>query len=166
MKPATSLCCLRRSVENRRCTTTSPPTATSIATATINRPVMMRIIGSLLAGIALARWVSTLSSEEHNAIDAWLPRTSENPHSLKLLAGSGVVAPPLYCCVSHVRTKRVRSCVHKKHNTRRYGRTLAGSLGPIGVRLCTLSRRREPRLNGVLRSSLRQATPKQQHRYA
>src|SRR5215212_9359546 len=83
IKPATSLCCLRRSVENRRCTTTSPPTATSIAKATINRPVVMRIIGSLLAGIALARWVSTLSSEEHNAIDAWLPRTSENPQKAK-----------------------------------------------------------------------------------
>src|SRR5215217_5161824 len=80
-------------------------------------------------------------------------RTSENPHSLKLLAGSGVVAPPLFCCISYVRTKRVRSCVHKKHNTRRYGRPLAGSLGPIGVRLCTLSRQRELRLNGVLRSS-------------
>src|SRR5215210_8029364 len=80
-------------------------------------------------------------------------RTSQNAHSLKLLAGSGVVAPPLYCCVSYVRTKRVRSCVHKKHNTRRYGRPLAGSLGPIGVRLCTLSRRRELRLNGVLGSS-------------
>src|SRR5215208_5976278 len=83
MKPATSLCCLRRSVEYRRCTNTSPPTATSIAKATIRRPVVMRIIGSLLAGIALARWVSTLSSEEHNAIDAWLPRTSENPQKAK-----------------------------------------------------------------------------------
>jgi hypothetical protein len=79
-------------------------------------------------------------------------RTSENAHSLKLLAGSGVVAPPLYCCVSYVRTERARSCVHKKHNTRRYGRPLAGSLVPIGVRLCTLSRQRELRLNGVLRS--------------
>src|SRR5215218_3219392 len=81
-------------------------------------------------------------------------RTSENAHSLKLLVGSGVVAPPLYCCVSYVRTKRVRSCVHNKHNTRRYGRPLAGTLGPIGVRLCTLSRRRELRHNVVLRSSL------------
>src|SRR5215213_1650917 len=52
-------------------------------------------------------------------------RTSQNAHSLKLLAGSGVVAPPLYCCVSYVRTKRVRSCVHKKRNSRGYGRPLA-----------------------------------------
>src|SRR5215211_8936772 len=39
---------------------------------------------------------------------------------------------PLYCSVSYVRTKRARSCVHKKHNTRRYGRPLADSVGPIG----------------------------------
>src|SRR5215212_7762166 len=81
MKPATSLCCLRRSVEYRRCTTTSPPTATSIATATMNRPVIMRII--LEASLRGSRLLvgSTLSSEEHNAIDAWLPRTSENPQN-------------------------------------------------------------------------------------
>src|SRR5215203_1071760 len=48
MKPATSLCCLRRSVETRLCTNNNPPTATTVATATIRRPVRTRIIGNLL----------------------------------------------------------------------------------------------------------------------
>src|SRR5215212_7227111 len=95
------------------------------------------------------------SEQPYRVVDRGAMRTSENAHSQKLLAGSGVVAPPLYCCVSYVRIKRVRSCVHKKHNTRGYGRPLAGSLGPIRVRLCTLSRRRELRLNGVLRRTPR-----------
>src|SRR5215208_2761753 len=66
---------------------------------------------------------------------------------------------PLYCSVSYVRTKRVRSCVHKKHNTRRYGRPLADSVGPIGVLLCTLSRRREFALTEFSEDEMRRPTP-------
>ena len=40
-----------------------------------------------------------------------------------------------------------------RHNTRRYGRPSCRSPGPIGVGRCGPSRRRELRLNGVLRSS-------------
>jgi hypothetical protein len=43
--------------------------------------------------------------------------------------------------------------VHKKHNTRRCEHPSSGVPGSIGVGLCRLSRRRELRLNGVLRSS-------------
>jgi hypothetical protein len=35
-----------------------------------------------LRGSRLLVW-STLSTYEHNAIDAWLPRTSENPFNTK-----------------------------------------------------------------------------------
>src|SRR5918997_1787022 len=48
MKPATSLCCLRRSVATRRCTNTNPTTASTVATATNKRPVRTRIIENLL----------------------------------------------------------------------------------------------------------------------
>jgi hypothetical protein len=41
----------------------------------------------------------------------------------------------------------------RAHNTRRYERPIVGGLGPIGAGLCRLSRRRELRLYGVLRSS-------------
>jgi hypothetical protein len=47
MKPATSLCCLRRSVATKRCTNTNPTTASTVATATNKRPVRTRI-GNLL----------------------------------------------------------------------------------------------------------------------
>src|SRR5215204_2523180 len=79
MKPATSLCCLRRSVEYRRCTTTSPPTATRVATATIRRPVRTRILGSLLPESRLARRINPLGYEkEHDAKCRWQARTSDN----------------------------------------------------------------------------------------
>src|SRR5215208_7869315 len=78
MKPATSLCCLRRSVEYRLCTTTSPPTATRVATATIRRPVRTRILGSLLPESRLARRINPLGYEkEHDAKCRWQARTSE-----------------------------------------------------------------------------------------
>src|SRR5919112_4163520 len=48
MKPATSLCCLRRSVATKRCTKINPTTASTVATATNKRPVRTRIAGNLL----------------------------------------------------------------------------------------------------------------------
>src|SRR5215207_7909430 len=78
MKPATSLCCLRRSVEYRRCTNTSPPTATRVATATIRRPVTTRIIGNLLPESMLARRINPLGDEKEHDAKCRLPaRTSE-----------------------------------------------------------------------------------------
>src|SRR5215204_2115517 len=78
MKPATSLCCLRRSVEYRRCTNTSPPTATRVATATIRRPVTTRIIGNLLPESMLARGINPLGDEKEHDAKCRLPaRTSE-----------------------------------------------------------------------------------------
>src|SRR5215211_8872220 len=77
MKPATSLCCLRRSVETRRCTKTSPPTATTVATATIRRPVRTRIIGNLLPEQACSSDQPLGYEKEHDAKCRLPARTSQ-----------------------------------------------------------------------------------------
>src|SRR5215212_8274488 len=78
MKPATSLCCLRRSVETRRCTNTSPPTATTVATATIKKPVRTRIGNHLLPEHARDHRIDPSSAmKEHDAKCRCPARTSE-----------------------------------------------------------------------------------------
>src|ERR671921_1506304 len=75
MKPATSLCCLRCWVETRLCTKISPPTATTVATATIMRPVRTRM-GNLLAEQALLLGSILWMMKEHDAKCRWHARTS------------------------------------------------------------------------------------------
>src|SRR5215208_7932999 len=52
----------------------------------------------------------------------------------------------------HLRTSSA-SPAGLAHNTRRYEHSLAGGPGPVGVARCRLSRWRELRLLGILRSS-------------